>query len=148
MKSSSTVRRAGVVLAALAVLGIGTASTASAKSVWALLTDQNSATPTGTTYSTSTGYAMYAQTNGYDSVGALNCVARSFNNQTTVTSPCTTAAAKYQSYVRNVNATFCTTAQNNWSGMIVACHSGPLPICSSVAGCGGLIDLGVWGRGQ
>jgi len=136
------------VLAAVTVLGTASAGTASAKSVWALLTDQNSSTPTGTTYSTTTGWAMYAQTNGYDSSGVLGCVARSFNNQTTTTSPCNANEFKYQSFVRNVNATFCSTAQNTWSGLIVACHSGPLPICSSVAGCTGNIDLGVWGRGQ
>jgi len=151
MKQKSTGRRAMFVAIAVVVLGAATTGTASAKSVLAILTDQNPATPNGTTYSTGSGLAVFAQTNGFDSSGVLNCVTRSFNNHTTTSSPCGSSAVTYQSFVRTVSTNFCTTGQNAWGGLIVACHTGPLPFCSSVAGCnffGPGIDLGVWGRGQ
>lgn len=150
MKKTSTGRRAMFAAMAVSVLGAATIGTASAKSVFAILTDQNSATPNGTTYSTGSGLSVFAQTNGFDSTGVLNCVTRSFNNHTTSSSPCGASAVTYQSFVRTVSTNFCTTGRNSWGGLIVACHTGPLPICSSVAGCGltNAIDLGVWGRGQ
>jgi hypothetical protein len=135
---------------AMAVLGtamLGIAGNASAKSIWAMLTDQNLNTPNGVTYKTCGGNFVWGETRGFDSSGNTVCGARSEANGSFIQyNGCPATGATYQATVRTSPAIFCSGLRNNWSGTISACHTGPVPLWSSQLGCS-TIDLGVWGRG-
>lgn len=134
-------------LAAFAVVTTGAVNTASAKSVWAMLSDQNPATPNGVSYKTSTGDPVFAQADGYDSQGVYGCIARSYNNNIRTTSPCNTNEVTYQSFVRIVGTTLCSSTVNNWSGIITICVTPNIYVCPSNGSCTSGIYLQGWGRG-
>jgi hypothetical protein len=135
---------------ATTVLGtamLGMIGNASAKSVWAMLTDQNGNTPNGVTYKTCGGLIVWGETRGFDSNGNTVCGARSESNGSFIQyNGCLTTGVTYQATVRTSSATLCSGPRNNWGGTISACHTGPVVLWSSQLGCS-TIDLGVWGRG-
>lgn len=135
-------------MAALTVAALGLGSEASAKSIWAMTTDQNPNTPNGTTYSSCDGsITLWTQADGFDSSGAVVCLSRSFSNGSFVQVPCSSSSAvTYRSSVRSVGASYCAGSTNPWGGIISACHVVLFGKTSQSSTCG-QFDLGVWGRG-
>jgi hypothetical protein len=135
----------GMVVLTATLFGMG--HDASAKSIWAMTTDQNPSTPSGTTYTSCGGSTvLWTQADGFDSGGGVVCLARSFSNGSFIQSSCLSNALTYRASVRSVGTSYCTGATNAWGGMISACHV-PLFMKSSQSPSCGIIDLGVWGRG-
>jgi hypothetical protein len=134
----------GMVVLTAALFGIG--NDASAKSIWAMTTDQNLSTPNGTTYSTCNNSAIWTQASGFDSGGAVVCLARSFSNGAFVTGSCLSNALTYRASVRATGTTFCNGTTYSWAGPISACHAAVFMKSSQNPNCA-VIDLGVWGRG-
>jgi hypothetical protein len=126
---------------------MGLSHTASAKTVWAMATDQNPNTPDGTTYSGCGSGTYWAQASGFYADGSLACLARSFANGAYVTGPCLSGASTFQSTIRSVGSTYCSGARNAWSGTISACHVLLFGKTSASSSCG-TFDLGIWGRGN
>lgn len=135
MKPRSRVRRAALVLTATAALGLSMAGTAFAaqKTIFAYLLDLDFR-PQGTTYATTTGYAINAQGIGYDNLGVLNCTSRSYKNGTFSISPCGASAVTYRAFVGRAGATYCSSTADNWDGTYVSCQL-PLYACPSTGGC-------------
>ena len=99
-------------LAVAVVLGFAPA--APAKTVKAFISVGSQ--PTGTTFTTSNGSAVWAQANGFNSVGVMTCVARGYVNKVwTTAGSCDAAAVKHNAQLRSLGSTFCTSAQVAWN---------------------------------
>ena len=149
MNGISSVRRALILLSAVAVLGTGMASTASAHSAWSLLYDQNSAMPNGYGYSDGWGQPISAEIDGYDRYGNLvqGCQTRAYYTGSKSTVQCSTDAIAYQAFLVSTNHQWCATTRNSWSGLIVECNSGPIFVHSTYSG-DGYYNIEAFGRGQ
>jgi hypothetical protein len=148
MKPGAIVRQAMTVLTAITVLGLGMGGTASAKSVWAMIADQNPNAPNGIQYDDVNGEAIAGETDGYDKLGNL-CQTRSYynGNKSTMTCPVNFNFVTYESYVKSSNNVWCPTTTNSWYGPIVFCQTGSIYAWSNGGGWG-YYNLGVFGRGQ
>ena len=134
-------------MAVLTASLIGMGHEASAKSIWAMATDQNPNTPSGTTYTgCGTSSSYWAQTDGFYSDGSLACLARSFANGSFIQGSCLSGASTFRASIRSIGSTYCTGATNPWAGTISACHVLLFGQTSQSSSCG-TFDLGVWGRG-
>lgn len=145
MKRSSIVRRAVLVLAAIAGLGMSTGRTAVAaqKYVFAMLEEVSPGGPGGATYA---NRGFFAVGYGYYSDGSLGCLARSYGNLTASTGQCNATVTTYRGYLRQTNNTIhCTGPVKNWNGDFSTCQAN-INTCRSTGGCG-LFTLKTWARG-
>jgi len=151
MTLRSTMRRAVFVLTAATAIGAGVPTFAFARDVQALLVDQNPNTPAGTNYMTSNNDFVYAQTDGYTNQGIPNCIARGYGNGIFSTSKCDTSAISFQSFVRTVGTTFCSSPQMSMPSLwwaptnVVVCSTPSIPLCPSNAGC--YVNVSFYGYG-
>jgi hypothetical protein len=147
MTPRSTARRAMILLTAIVLLGTGLAGTASARSVWSLLYDQNTAAPPGNYWDTS-GQPISAEIDGYDKYGTPVCGTRAYyTNGQKSSVPCSLEAVTYDLSIVSLNHLWGYAAKTSWSGPVLQCSSGSIYVRSSFGGYG-YFTLQAYGRGQ